>query len=133
MSPGGPAVEVTQRAGEPLLLVWNPPRALRVEIREVETGRVVWRAAAEPTRDGPRVDVLPAPLTVEACGVAPDSDPRGGFPPDGSGAWATAPELSPGTRYTVTVTPCLPSGEGTPQASCPEQPPLSTDFTTLRP
>ncbi|MEO0557967.1 MAG: hypothetical protein AAF170_07270 [Bacteroidota bacterium] len=133
MSPGGPAVEVIQRAGEPIQLFWNPPRALRVEIREAATEEIAWTAAAGPTRHGPQADVLPAPLTVEARGIVPDSDPPGGFPPDGGGAWATAPELSAGTRYTVTVVPCLASGEGTPQAQCTEQPSLSVEFTTLFP
>lgn len=133
LSPGGPTVEVIQRAGDPIQLFWSPPRALRVEIREAETERVTWVAAAGPTRRGPQADLLPAPLTVQARGLAPGSDPPGGFPPDGGGAWATAPELAPGTRYVVSVIPCLPSGEGTPQAMCAEQSPLSTDFTTLRP
>ena len=132
MSPGGPAVDVIQRAGEPVQLFWNPPRALRVEIRNVETQEQVWAAAAGPTRLGPQADLLPAPLSVQARGIAPGSDPPGGFPPDGGGAWATAPELVPGTRYIVTVVPCIPSGEGTLQPMCDEQPPLSYTFVARR-
>jgi len=133
MSPGGPAVEVIQRADEPVQLFWSPPRALRIEIHNSETGERAWAAAAGPTRLGPQATLLPAPLSVQAQGIAPGSDPPGGFPPDGGGAWATAPELVPSTRYVVTVVPCTPAGEGTLQPTCTEHPPLSVEFMTQPP
>ncbi|GAB5535496.1 MAG: hypothetical protein Rubg2KO_17450 [Rubricoccaceae bacterium] len=133
MSPGGPAVEVIQRAGEPVQLFWNPPRALRVEIRNAETGERAWAASAGATRRGPQADLLPAPLTIQARGTAPGSDPPGGFPPDGGGAWSTAPDLAPGSHYIVMVVPCTPAGEGTPQPTCTEHPPLFVEFIAQHP
>ena len=128
--PGGPAVEVIQREGEPLHLFWEPPRALRVQIRQPDTGGVVWRAEAGPTRSGPRASLLNAPLAVQARGVPPGSDPPGGFPPDGGGAWATEPALESGVRYVVTVTPCVLTGQDTPQIQCEPVEELSFAFVT---
>ncbi|MEM1055318.1 MAG: hypothetical protein AAGI52_07315 [Bacteroidota bacterium] len=121
MSPGGPAVEVFQEPGEPVRLFWQPSRALSVEIRHAETGRVVWRASAGINRFGPQGALLAAPLAVAPMGL-----PLGVNPPNGRGAEASVPELERGERYTVTVAPCTPSRDET---ACAEIDPLETTFT----
>lgn len=123
MSPGGPAVEVIQRDDGPIRLFWSPPRALAVEIRHADTGRLSWRASAGPTRLGPQADVLAAPLTVRPMGPPPDV-----HPPDGRGAEAGVPRIEAGQRYIVTVASCLPSGEGTPRPSCTPSDTLAITF-----
>lgn len=123
--PGGPAVEVAQPDGGPVQLFWQPPRARAVEIRHAGTGALAWRAHAGAGRHG--VDWFGAPLWVQAVGPPP-----GIYPPDGRGVEAGAPALVAGERYTVTVAPCSPSGEGTARPSCLPADTLRATFTARR-
>ena len=63
-TPGVPTVDVRPSETGPLVVAWDPPEALWVEIRQTETAEIVWRATAGPNRLGPEGDRLRSPLAV---------------------------------------------------------------------
>lgn len=125
-SPAFRPVEVRQPEAGPLTFAWEPGWAVWVEVRRVDTGRVVWRAAAGTGRLGTR-ELLRSPLAMAALGPPPDV-----HPPDGRGAEAPPPPpLESGVAYAVVVAACDPLPEGGCAESAME-PPRAT-FVARRP
>ena len=106
-SPAFRPVEVRQPDAGPLTFTWEPEWAHGVEVRRIDTGEMVWRAAAGMDRMGTR-ELLRSPLPMAAFGTPPDV-----YPPDGRGAGASLPlPLEVGAEYAVLVMACDPLPEG---------------------